>query len=66
MIKVTINDDSQGAFEKALKRFKKLCQDDGFMRELRERKFFKKRSVKKRQKRLEAIRISKRNQRKEQ
>lgn len=66
MIEVKINDDSQGAFEKALKRFKKLCSEDGFMRELRDRRFFKKRSIKKRQKKLEAIRISKRNQRKEQ
>ena len=66
MIQVKINDDSQGSFEKAMKRFKKLCQDDGFMMELRDRKYFIKKSVKKRQKRLEAIRIQKRNQRKEQ
>ncbi len=66
MIEVKIHDDSQGSFEKAMKRFKKLCQDDGFMMELRDRKHFIKPSVKKRQKRLEAIRIQKRNQRKEQ
>ena len=66
MIEVKITDDSQGSFEKAMKRFKKLCQDDGFMMELRDRKHFIKPSVKKRQKRLEAIRIQKRNQRKEQ
>lgn len=66
MIEVKINDDSQGAFEKAMKRFKKLCQDDGFMMELRDRQHFIKPSVVKRQKRLEAIRIQKRNQRKEQ
>ena len=65
MIEVKIHDDSQGSFEKAMKRFKKLCQEDGFMLELRDRKHFTKKSVKKRQKRLEAIRIQKRNQRKE-
>ena len=66
MIEVKIHDDSQGSFEKAMKRFKKLSQEDGFMMELRDRKYFTKPSVKKRQKRLEAIRIQKRNQRKEQ
>lgn len=66
MIEVKIHDDSQGSFEKAMKRFKKLCQDDGFMMELRNRKYFIKPSVRKRQKRLEAIRTQKRNQRKEQ
>ena len=42
MIEVKINDDSQYAFEKAMKKFKKLCQDDGFMLELRDRKHFTK------------------------
>ena len=65
MIEVKINDDSQGAFEKAMKRFKKLCQDDGFMLELRDRKQFTKPSIVKRQKKLEAIRIQKRNLRNE-
>lgn len=59
MIEVKINDDSQGAFEKAMKRFKKLCQEDGFMMELRDRRHFIKPSVKKRQKKLEAIRKTK-------
>ncbi len=58
MIEVKI-DDSQGAFEKAMKRFKKLSQEDGFMMELRDRKHFIKPSIKKRQKRLEAIRKQK-------
>ncbi len=66
MIEVKINDDSQGAFEKAMKRFKKLCQEDGFMLELRERKYYKKKSVKKREKKLEAIRKQKIERRKEQ
>lgn len=59
MIEVKINDDSQASFEKAMKRFKKLCQDDGFMMELRDRRHFIKPSVKKRQQRLEAIRKQK-------
>ncbi len=59
MIEVKINDDSQGSFEKAMKRFKKLCQDDNFMLELRDRKYFLKPSVVKRQKKLEAIRKEK-------
>ncbi len=66
MIEVKIHDDSQGSFEKAMKRFKKLVQEDGFMMELRDRRHFIKPSVRKRQKRLEAIRTQKRNQRKEQ
>ena len=65
MIKVKINDDSQASFEKAMKKFKKLCQEDSFMLELRERRYFIKKSVKKRQKKLEAIRIQKRNLRNE-
>ncbi len=59
MIEVKINDDSQGTFEKAMKRFKKLCQEDSFMLELRERRYFIKKSVKKRQKKLEVIRKQK-------
>ena len=66
MLEVKINDDSQGAFEKAMKRFKKLCQDDGFMMELRDRKHFIKPSVKRRQKRLEAIRKQKIQNKKDQ
>ncbi len=66
MIEVKINDDSQPTFEKAMRRFKKLCQEDGFMMELRDRRCFTKKSVKKRQKKLEAIRLQKRNQRREQ
>ncbi len=66
MLEVKINDDSQGAFEKAMKRFKKLCQDDGFMLELRTRKHFIKPSIVKRQKRLEAIRKQKIENKKDQ
>ncbi len=66
MIEVKINDDSQASFEKAIKRFKKLSQDDGFMMELRDRRHFIKPSVKKRQKRLEAIRKQKIQNKKDQ
>ncbi len=66
MIEVKINDDSQASFEKAMKRFKKLCQDDSFMMELRDRKHFIKPSVKRRQKRLEAIRKQKIQNKKDQ
>jgi len=66
MIEVKINDDSQGSFEKAMKRFKKLCQEDSFMLELRDRRHFIKPSVKKRQKRLESIRKQKIQNKKDQ
>lgn len=61
MIEVKITDNTLASFEKAMKRFKKLCQEDGFMLELRDRKFYKKPSVIKREKKLEAIRKQKRN-----
>lgn len=64
MIEVKINDNSQSAFEKAMKRFKKLCQNDSFMLELRDRKFFKKPSDKKRAKIREVIRKREQNKRK--
>ena len=63
MIEVKITDNDPGTFEKAMKIFKKLCQNDGFMLELRDRKHFIKPSVKKRQKRLEVIRKQKRDKR---
>ena len=61
MIEVKITDNNPASFEKAMKIFKKLVQNDGFMLELRDRKFYKKPSVKKREKKLEAIRKQKRN-----
>lgn len=60
MIEVKITDNDPHTFEKAMKTFKKLCQVDGFMLELRDRKFYKKPSVVKREKKLEAIRKQKR------
>jgi len=50
MIKVTINEPSVEALDRALKVFKKLTDKDGFIRELRDRRYYKKPSVKKREK----------------
>ena len=63
MIEVKITDNNPSSFEKAMKIFKKLCQNDGFMLELRERRYYKKPSVKRREKKLEAIRKQKRRKR---
>jgi ribosomal protein S21 len=48
MIEVKINDTMN--FEKAMRLFKKACQKDGFMMELKERRFHSKPSEKKRHK----------------
>lgn len=48
MIEVKVND--QMNFEKAMRIFKKACQKDGFMMELKERRFYIKPSEKKRHK----------------
>ena len=48
MIEVKISD--QMNFEKAMRIFKKACQKDGFMIELKERRFHSKPSEKKRKK----------------
>lgn len=49
MIEVTLRDNTQASFDKALRKFKKLCKDDGFIEELKERKYFKSESQKKRE-----------------
>ena len=46
MIEVKISDPHH--FEKAMRIFKKACMKDGFMMELKERRFFTKPSEKKR------------------
>jgi len=61
MIHVKIKDTNPESFEKGMKIFKKLCQKDGFMNEIRERRYYKKPSEKKR----EAIRKAIREQQKE-
>jgi len=49
MIEVKVKDDSMEAIDNALKIFKKICQKDGFLMELRERRYYKKPSEKKRE-----------------
>ena len=46
MIEVKVHEPQQ--FEKAMRIFKKACQKDGFMMELKERRFYVKPSEKKR------------------
>ncbi len=48
VIEVKVSDPHQ--FEKAMRMFKKACQKDGFMIELKERRFYSKPSEKKRHK----------------
>ena len=48
MIEVKIN--QKDGFEKAMRLFKKQCQRDGFLVELKERRFYSKPSDKKRRK----------------
>ncbi|HLF19028.1 MAG TPA: 30S ribosomal protein S21 [Candidatus Omnitrophota bacterium] len=48
MIEVKVQDPQN--FEKAMRIFKKACQKDGFMMELKERRFYSKPSEKKRTK----------------
>ncbi len=48
MIEIRVSD--QNNFERAMKIFKKACQKDGFMMELKERRFYSKPSERKRHK----------------
>ena len=48
MLEVKIND--KNSFEKAMRQFKKQCQKDGFLVELKERRFYCKPSERKRKK----------------
>ena len=54
MLKVTIRstnkkEEADIVFDKAVKQFKRLCNNDGFMMEIQERRYFKKPSEKKRE-----------------
>ena len=52
MIEVKIqNSGNDIEFDKAVKKFKKLCNNDGFLQEIRERRYFEKPSDKKRKER---------------
>lgn len=59
MIYVQISENTPQAFEKAMRIFKKKTQKDGFIREIRERRYYKKPSIKKREKRIQAKRKKK-------
>lgn len=48
MVEVKINDKSE--FERAMRAFKKQCQKDGFLVELKERRYYSKPSERKRKK----------------
>jgi len=44
-------------FDKAVKRFKKICSDDGFIKENRDRQYYKKPSEKNREERRRNLRL---------
>lgn len=47
MIEIHVkNPEDQHSFEKALKIFKRTCQKDGFLQEVRDRRYFIKHSAK--------------------
>jgi len=56
MIEVNVRDDSFEAFDRALKKFKKLVNNDGFIKEIQERRFFTSESERKRLKRMQSKR----------
>lgn len=56
MIEIKVHDQKE--FEKSLKTFEKKCNKDGFLKELRERKYFRKPSEVRREK----VRQAKRKQ----
>lgn len=64
MIHVKIKDANPESFEKGMKVFKKLCQKDGFINEIRERRYYKKPSEKKREALKKAIREQKKEAKK--
>lgn len=49
MVEVKVSDDRDG-FEKALRIFKKQCQKDGFLVEIKDRRYYSKPSERKRRK----------------
>jgi len=52
MIHVQVRDNTPEEFEKAMKVFKKKCNNDGFLQEVRERRYALKPSVKRKLKRI--------------
>lgn len=61
MIEVKVKDVSDEAFAKAYSQFKKLCNKDGFLKEVKEKRYYRKPSEIKR----ERIRKAKREQSRE-
>ncbi len=53
MIEIRIRDGEH--LESAIKRFKKKCSNDGVLAEIRKRQYYEKPSIKKRKKRLAAL-----------
>ena len=52
MIEIIIrNPEDEVEFDKAVRKFKKICNKSGFLQELRERRYFEKPSDKKRKER---------------
>lgn len=60
MIHVNLKDNSPEAFEKMIRTFKKICQKDGFIQEIRERRYFEKPSAIRHKKEGEILREQKR------
>lgn len=56
MIEVYLKDNTKEEFEAKLTLFKKLCNKDGFLQELKERQYYSKPSEIKRRKKLEQLR----------
>jgi len=50
MLEFIPRDNTKEAFDKAMTAWKKKCQKDGFIQELKDRQYFKKPSEKKREK----------------
>jgi len=49
MIEIKVKDSSQEAFLKAIALFKKKCNKSGFLKEIRDRRYYKKPSDRKRE-----------------
>ena len=58
MIEVKVRDNSEDSFKKAMSKFNKLCKQDGFIYEIKLRRYFRKPSEIKRQERNQRIRRS--------
>lgn len=56
MIEVIVKDNTFESFDKAMKKFKKITNSDGFIKELQERRYFQSNTQKRRLKRKQAER----------